>query len=222
MQTWNELFLNKDNIKLFPQTEIYRYIKKLEGTFTERPLRIWDHCCGGGRHSILVSQMGHKVYSSDISENGLTHLKMWMNKENLQTETKQADMCINPWMESFFHGVVSWDAVYHNTIANISLAIETIRKGLVEGGMFIATLMSTKSLTGNDGKEIEKNTFLPEKAVDTGVLHHYFDRDEIEQLFSSWTPLVLAEQVIEYINVEDEFWKTNPFPYTKWLVLMKR
>jgi 2-polyprenyl-3-methyl-5-hydroxy-6-metoxy-1,4-benzoquinol methylase len=222
MPTWNELFLKKENIKQFPQTEIFRYVKKLEGAFTVTPLRIWDHCCGGGRHSILASQMGHNVYSSDISENGLLHLRKWMSKEDCHLEIEQSDMCINPWKESFFHGVMSWDAVHHNTIANIAMTIETIRKSLVEGGMFIATLMSTKSLTGDNGKEVEKNTFLPEKAEDSGVLHHYFDRNEIEQVFSNWIPLILAEQVIEYINVEDEFWKTNPFPYTKWLVLMKR
>ena len=82
--------------------------------------------------------------------------------------------------------------------------------------------MPTKSLMGDNGKEIEKNTFLHEKAEDSGVLHHYFDRDEIEQVFCDWTPLILAEQVLDYINVENEFWKMNPFPYTKWLILMKR
>jgi cyclopropane fatty-acyl-phospholipid synthase-like methyltransferase len=222
MPTWNELFLNKENIKLFPQTEIYRFIKKVEGVFSDRPLRIWDHCCGGGRHSILASQMRHSVYSSDISENGLAHLKDWMAKESLLVEVEQSDMSVNPWNESFFHGVISWDAVHHNTIVNIEAAIETIRRSLVEGGMFISTLMSTKSLTGDDGEEVEKNTFLIERGADSGVLHHYFDRDEIEKVFGNWKPVVLAEQVIEYMNVEDEFWKTNPFPYTKWLVLMKR
>lgn len=222
MATWNELFLNEENVKKFPQTEIFRFIKKSEKMFEDKPLRIWDHCCGCGRHSILASQMGHNTYASDISENGLAFLKKWADKEKHQIEIKQSDMCTNPWRESFFNGVISWDAVHHNTISNIVKAIETIRLSLVEGGMFIATLMSTKSLKKSNGIEVEKNTFLPENAEDSGVLHHYFDRDEIERIFFEWTPLILAEQVIEYLNVEDEFWKTNPFPYTKWLVLMQR
>ena len=148
-------------------------------------------------------------------------MKEWMEKENLTLEIKQSDMSINPWKEHFFHGVISWDAIHHNRIANIETAIEAIRKSLITGGMFIATLMSTKSLTNDNGKEVEKKTFLNEKGEDSGVLHHYFDRDESEKVFSNYTPLVLAEQVIEYMNVENEFWKTNPFPYTKWLVLMK-
>ena len=48
MPTWNELFLKEENIKQFPQTEIYWFVKKLEGAFTDTSLRIWDHCCGGG------------------------------------------------------------------------------------------------------------------------------------------------------------------------------
>src|SRR4030042_4342792 len=141
MPSWNKLFLRNENIKLFPQTEIYRFIKKLENTFSSLPLRIWDHCCGAGRHSILITQMGHQAFSSDISENGIEYLKQWLQNEKLNGEVKLSNMCLNPWHDSFFHGVISWDAIYHNKIAEIEKAIESIRRSLVKGGLFIDTLM---------------------------------------------------------------------------------
>jgi SAM-dependent methyltransferase len=222
MATWNELFLNVDNVRLFPQTEIYKFIKKIEGIFNERPLKIWDQCCGGGRHSILISQMGHNVFSSDESENGLAYLKEWLKREKLIGEIKKCDMIINPWGNSLFHGTICWDAIHHNTIENIKKAIESIKNGLVGKGLFIATLMSTKSLGKNNGKEIEKNTFIMDKGADAGVPHHYFDQEEILKLFELWKPIVIAEQIVKYVKTEDEFWKTNPFPYTKWLILMEK
>ncbi|MCB2299343.1 hypothetical protein [Clostridium tagluense] len=37
MATWNELFLNEEFISALPQPEVYKFIKILEGIFTDRP-----------------------------------------------------------------------------------------------------------------------------------------------------------------------------------------
>ena len=73
MATWNELFMDEKFIAALPQPEVYKFVKVLEGIFTDRPLSIWDFCCGAGRHTVLISQMGHNAYGSDISENGIKH-----------------------------------------------------------------------------------------------------------------------------------------------------
>lgn len=59
MADWNELFLDNKNINVILQQEVYKFIKKIEGIFTERPLSIWDLCCGAERHTVLASKMGN-------------------------------------------------------------------------------------------------------------------------------------------------------------------
>ena len=60
--------------------------------------------------------------------------------------------------------------------------------------------------------------------IEEGVPHHYFDEDGIKRLFpdDKWEMMILAEQVVNYIEKTEEFWSFNPFRYTTWCVLVKK
>lgn len=222
MANWNELFLNKKYINTIPQQEVYKFIKKLEGIFTERPLLIWDLCCGAGRHTVLISKMGHNVYGSDISENGINHTRKWLNSEGLKAELEVSDMTVFPWDGLKFHGVICWDALHHNTIANIKKTVDIIYDNMRDRGMFMVTLLSTKGGAYGKGIEIEENTFVRDDGEEAGVPHHYFDETEIRLLFKEWKIVYLVEQISNYIEIEPNYYETNPFPYTKWGVIVKK
>jgi cyclopropane fatty-acyl-phospholipid synthase-like methyltransferase len=222
MATWNELFLNEKFIAALPQPEVYKFVKVLESIFADRPLSIWDFCCGAGRHTILMSQMGHNVYGSDISENGINHTQKWLESSGLNAILKAADMTENLYKGMNFHGAVSWDALHHNTIDNISKAVESVYESLCEGGMFMVSLLNTKSGRADlRGKEIEKNTFVREDGPEAGVPHHYFDEQGIRELFKKWKIISLVDINITYID-ENIHYLSNPFPYTKWNVIVQK
>ena len=186
MATWNELFLDERNIAALPQPEVYKFIKKLEGVFKGKVLSIWDLCCGAGRHSVLIAKMGHKVFGSDISENGIAYAERWMGNNKLKAEFRISDMTEFPWENQKFQGVICWDALHHNTIENIEKSVQNVYENLVDGGMFMVSLLSTKSGSNNKGKAIEHNTFVMEDGDEAGVPHHYFDEQEIRGLFKSF------------------------------------
>lgn len=222
MATWNELFLNEKFIAALPQPEVYKFVKIIEGVFPDRPLSIWDFCCGAGRHTVLISQMGHKVCGSDISENGINHTQKWLESNGLKASLKVADMTDNLFTGMNFHGAVSWDALHHNTIDNINKAVENVYESLCEGGMFMVTLLNTKSGRADlRGKEIEKNTFVREDGPEAGVPHHYFDEIGIRELFQKWKIVSLVDIVVNYID-ESIIYLNNPFPYTKWNVIVQK
>jgi hypothetical protein len=132
-------------------------------------------------------------------------------------------MTANPWSPNEkFHGVVCWDALHHNTLLNISKAVSILYEAMVPGGLLLLSLISTKSGTDGEGLEIERNTFVSDEGLEAGVPHHYFDRDEISSMFSKWTTVILAEVVVTYLETEKEFYNSNPFPYTKWNLLLRR
>jgi len=222
MATWNELFLNENFISALPQPEVYKFIKVLEGIFPDRPLSIWDLCCGAGRHAVLISQMGHNAYCSDISVNGINYTKKWLESSGLMANLKVADMTVNPFTGLNFHGALSWDALHHNTISNINKAVDNVYESLCEGGMFMVSLRSTKSGKADlRGKEIEKNTFVMEDGSEAGVPHHYFDEQGIRELFKKWKIISLADIDVTYIE-ENIHYLSNPFPYTKWNVIVQK
>ncbi|MBN2545143.1 MAG: class I SAM-dependent methyltransferase [Spirochaetes bacterium] len=222
MAEWDDLYLDKNYIPLIPQIEIYKFCKKLDVSFNEKPLSIWDFCCGAGRHTIFMSKLGYNVYASDSSVNGINYLKQWLQHEKIKAEVSIKDMTESPWDNIKFHGIVCWNALHHNTLDNIMKAENVIYNHTLPGGLFILNLMSTKSDYYGHGIEIEKNTFISEEGDDSGVPHHYFDYDEIKSVFNKWTFLVLSEQVSNYIETEPEYYKTNPFSYTKWNLLLKK
>lgn len=222
MAAWNELFLDEKNIAVWPQPEIYKFAKKVESIFPGERLRLWDFCCGAGRHTLMLASFGYDVYASDISENGIEITGRKLNENNLNAHLKIADMTENPFGGTTFHGVFSWDALHHNTFSNIMKDVENVYDRLEEKGLFLVNLLSTKSGGYRKGTEIEKGTYISNSGEEAGVLHHYFDEKEVRELFADWKFLILSEQVNTYIETENEFYRTNPFPYTKWNVLVQK
>lgn len=222
MAAWDELFLDEKFIAALPQPEVYKFIKVLESIFPDRPLLIWDFCCGAGRHTVLISQMGHNAYGSDISENGINHTKKWLESIGLAADLKISDMTCNPFSGTKFHGAFSWDALHHNTIDNIKKAADNVYESLYDGGMFMVSLLSTKSGKANlRGKEIEKDTYIRVDGPEAGVPHHYFDEQGIRELFGKWKIVSLAHIDAAYIE-ENIDYTMNPFPYTKWNIIVQK
>jgi 2-polyprenyl-3-methyl-5-hydroxy-6-metoxy-1,4-benzoquinol methylase len=222
MPSWDEIFKEKTFFPTYPQTEVFKFVERLESTFQTKPLNIWDHCCGTGRNSIAIADMGHRIYSSDISPNGINNLEALKGKNEYWCHTALCDMTVNPWQNTEFHGVICWDAIHHNTLTNIQTAVNTIYDSLMDGGLFMASLLSTKSGHHKKGKQIEPNTFVNNEGLESGIPHHYFDEAEIRSLFRQWKFCILSEVVVNYIETEFEFYKNNPFPYTKWNILVMK
>jgi hypothetical protein len=223
MANWNELFLDENFIAALPQPEVYKFIKALESRFPDRPLSIWDFCCGAGRHTVLISQMGHNAYGSDISVNGINHTQKWLQSNGLKATLKTADMTDKIFEGMNFHGAFSWDALHHNTIDNISKAVDIVYESLCDGGMFMVSLLSTKSRKAElRGKEIEKSTYVrDDDDFESGIPHHYFDEKGIRDLFKKWEIMSLVHIDVIYIE-EKIIHSVNPFPYTKWNVIVKK
>lgn len=224
MPTWNELFTNELYVNRFPESEVNHFINVLETLFSERPLRLWDVCCGGGRHTVAMAQRGHQVYASDNAPNALRLTQEWVSSLNLEVHLELADMTSCPWPEIDFHGAISWDSLYHNTLDNITKAVSEIHRHLLPGGLFMCTLMSTKSdsFVLGCGRQIESGTFIRDDSCDAGVPHHFYDEREVRELFRDWEYLSLAEQVINYLERGESFMEYNPFPFTKWGVLVRK
>lgn len=222
MTTWNELFRYEKNRAKAPEAEVYKFVALLEKMFSERPLRLWDLCCGAGRHTVLMAQLGHKIYASDNAPHAIELTQKWIAEMNLKAQVELADMTVCPWTEVTFHGVISWGSLPHNTRDNIWKAIDVVYHKLVPGGLFLGTLKSTKADSYGSGREIEPNTFIPDTGKEKGIVHHYSDETEIREFFKKWELLSLTEQVINYVERGENFLEYNPFPYTNWGILARK
>ncbi len=224
MATWDELFYTEKNVERIPEAEVYRVVRLLEKRFPAPVLNFWDLGCGGGRHSIAIAKLKHQVYASDNSKRGVALLSEWAKQFNLHIPTSVSEMTDTPFPGVKFHGVISWDVLQHNTLANIEKSINIIHESLLPGGMLLATIKSDKADLYGKGREIEPKTFVNDIGKEAGVPHHYFDEPGIRALFpnSQWTIKALVEQVITNVERPDKFWEYTPFRFTNWGVLMEK
>jgi ubiquinone/menaquinone biosynthesis C-methylase UbiE len=217
MDIWDSYFADEGNISRAPQIEVCEFITDLEKCFSERPLRIWDLCCGAGRNTIAVARSGHEVYASDISAKGIELTRRWIEREGLEVKTSVTDMTVCPWNDDFFHGVVCWDSLPHNTIDNISKAVEEVRRSMVPNGLFMANVMSVKSMGHHgEGREIEPYTFVNDDGHEAGIPHHFFDENRLRSLLKAWEIIVLVEQIVSYKEESNDTPRINPFSYSFW------
>ena len=224
MPDWNSLFLEAQHREPAPEAEVYRVVHLLENRFIERPLRLWDLGCGAGRHTVAMAKCGHRVFATDSAPNGVHATRQLLTQCGLVSEVEQADMSKCPWPDVTFHGVVSWDVLHHSTLDHIVLAVNGIFDRLIPGGMLLATIKSDKADLFGCGKEIEPKTFVLDTGRESGVPHHYFDKEELQVLFRhrKWETLAMTEQIIDNVVRPDKFWEYTPFRSTTWGILMRR
>ena len=222
MPSWDHLFKDERFRFRMAEADVHRFVEVLERRFDERPLRLWDLCCGAGRHTVQMARLGHDIYASDISERGIANTRDWLEREGLEARTAISDMNECPWPDKSFQGVVCWDSLHHNTLVNIKRTVEGVHDALCPGGLFLVTLASTKTDSYGTGREIEPNTYVRGEGDEEGVPHHFFSEQDVVELFQDWEILVLLDRTCDYRIRGKDFLDTNPFTYTKWGVVAQK
>ncbi len=218
MDKWKNYFVDEEDIARIPQVEVYEFVADLEKHFSKRPLRIWDICCGAGRHTVAMARIGHEVYASDGSVKAIELTRKWIEEAGLTAKTSIAEMTACPFKDILFHGIICWDSLHHNTIDNIKKTVEVVQRHVVPNGLFMANVMSVSSRAGHHGtgREIEPFTYVNEKGHEAGIPHHFFDEERLRSLLEAWEIVVMAEQVVSYKETSKDTPKINPFSYSFW------
>jgi SAM-dependent methyltransferase len=222
MPDWDELFAKGEGVKRCSERPVQDFVALIERTHVERPLRIWDLCCGAGRHTEAIAARGHDAFASDLSPTGVALTRERLARQGLKATLAVADMTVCPWAGAEFHGALSWSALHHNRLAKIRLAVDGVLRHLVPGGWFLATLKSTHADSFGVGEQIEPGTFVQSGGLESGVPHHYFDESGIRLLFREWDLSVLLERRCDYRERGAGFLEVNPFDYTAWEVLARK
>jgi SAM-dependent methyltransferase len=222
MDNWQIFFDESKILYRLPEAAIGKFIFILEEKFDERPLNIWDNCCGAGRHALYAAMCGHKAYASDGSPTAIDLTQKAFDNAKKSVDLKKSDMTSCPWPDLQFHGVIAWDALHHNVMENIQKAVNTIEGRLCPGGLFVGSLKSDKADSYGFGREIEPKTFVQDGGNEKNIPHHYFDEREVKELFKNWEIISLAEQIVNYIQRCDNYLKENPFSYTGFHFLVRK
>ncbi|HAL61886.1 MAG TPA: hypothetical protein DCP08_05695 [Chloroflexi bacterium] len=157
--------------------------------------RVWR-----GRHLLYLAKQGFEVYGTDRSAAGLTISRERLEKEGLKGILRRCDMTKVPFPDEFFDAVLSVYVLHHNTLENVGRAVGEIRRALKGGGLFFANLSGKGDYKEGKGKKIEPGTYICDSGVEAGMPHHFFTRQEVEDLLEGLEIMSLKERRAEYVS----------------------
>ncbi|MFX0105839.1 MAG: class I SAM-dependent methyltransferase [Candidatus Hodarchaeota archaeon] len=194
MPEWDEIFSEEGRVFTEPHPDIER----ITNLFKKRGFkRVLDLGCGTGRHLIYLSKKGFEVYGLDASPKALEIAKKWLSEENekaqLQLHRMEQEF---PYDNDFFDAIISIQVIHHNLMKDIIYTVNEIERILKPKGIIYITfprLGGGSKIENWKLKEIEKGTYIPEAGRERGLPHHFFNLEEINEVFSSFNLLEIYD-----------------------------
>jgi cyclopropane fatty-acyl-phospholipid synthase-like methyltransferase len=195
MPEWNKLF--KDEKFHFEEPEetltkfIDEYIK--QG-------KVLEIGCGRGRNCIYAARKGLQVTGIDISKEPLEFLKSKIEKEKINNlKLKETNMNNLPFEDSVFDAVYTVNVMNHGKIDELKKAFHESFRVLKKGGYYYMHACPEEFeqfVVNENSKEIEPHTFVDIETPDGDLIHHFFTKDEIKNIFNDF-------EIIKY-NIIDK------------------
>ena len=198
MPDWNDIFIKEGKVFLEPHEDMERIAELFKINNVQK---ILDLGCGTGRHLIYFSRKGFEIFGLDCSPRGIEIAQEWLAKEGIEVETTcQRIEHKFPYEDNFFEAIISIQVIHHNLLEDILATVKEIGRVLKKRGYIFITFPFLKANTKDDSwdlKMVEKNTFIPQKGKEQGLLHHFFSLKEIEVVFEQFE---LLENYIDDTN----------------------
>lgn len=148
--------------------------------------RILDAGCGNGRHIVFFAEQGFNVWGVDISEEAIRIADAWLNKKGLKAHLHVGDIKTLPFESQYFDVVISYGVLDHITFTDAKKALQEINRVSGKGAYVYITLRSTEDSECGRGEKVANNTFVLQEGYEKGIIQHFFDWEEIKELFKGF------------------------------------
>jgi len=187
---WNSVYGVEFGSYWYPAEEIIkfsaRYLKRRTGLDKwqekRKVKRILEAGCGNGRHVVFFQEQGYDAYGVDISSEAIELGNEWLKRKDLKTTLQVSDITKLPYDDSYFDVIVSFGVLDHIPFSEAKKAIREINRVCNTGGYLYLSLRSTESSEFGRGEKTDNNTFVLQEGYEKGIIQHFFDLKEIEEL----------------------------------------
>jgi SAM-dependent methyltransferase len=163
----------------------------------ERDLRtVLDLGCGPGRHARFLAEHGFRCWGLDASPNGIAYARETARGAGLDIAYREGPFLGLPFEDATFGCVIAWNVIYHGDGDVVREALAGIRRVLQPNGIYVGTMLSTRSPSFGRGVEVRPNTFVvPDSEDDKAHPHFYCDAPELLALHEGFDVLELRNRV---------------------------
>lgn len=144
-----------------------------------------DLGCGNGKYLVFLQKAGFKVTGVDSSPTAIKLARKMLGK---RAELFVADIYTSPIIKKKYDLVISIATIQHARKSAIKKLISRIYKSLPMNGKVFITFPRMSSLRRweifEEKKQIAPGTYIPLFGPEKGLPHSFFEKDELEKLFS--------------------------------------
>jgi SAM-dependent methyltransferase len=197
---WEERFagLGKDNVRHHYEPWLARWRALLEAS--QQP--VLDLGCGSGFDSRYLTGHGFSVIGADYCRSALTCAR------EVAPHAKRVQMDLRgdlPFANAAFQVIVANLCLHYFSWAESRMILGKIRRRLKPGGFLMARFNSKKDVHhGAVGhEEVEPGCYIVR-----GMLKHFFDGEDLRQLFNErWTIYGLEEMIVHCYGKPKVVWE---------------
>jgi SAM-dependent methyltransferase len=152
---------------------------------------VLDVGCGGGRHLRFLKERGHHPVGIDPNRTAIRAVN------NVVPDVPVHLMDLNgglPFLDETFDGILSTYAIYHGLRSTIQSTIHECLRVLRPAGLLFVHLISVRDFKYGIGPEPEPGSFVDLREGEPEAIHHFFDFDEVTQLFGDLSVLDVTHE----------------------------
>ena len=141
--------------------------------------KVLDLCCGKGRHSIYLNQLGYDVIGADLSENSIAEASKNQNK-NLNFQVHDMREKFEDKFDAIFNLFTSF-GYFENDDDNLT-ALKAMKDSLTENGFAVIDFMNVNQVIANlvpeEIKTVEGINFYIKRYVADGHIYKEIDFED--------------------------------------------
>ena len=155
--------------------------------------RLLDAGCGNGRHLVFFAEQGLESYGVDLSQTAIGMAKEWLVRKGLKAHVSVGDIAGLPFEDNYFDVIVSFGVLDHVPFAMAKGMMRELVRVLTDGGYIYLSLRSTDDAEFGRGEAVERNTYVLQKGYEQGIIQHYFDIAQIDELLTGFSVFDIEE-----------------------------
>ncbi len=181
-QVWKE-----NNWKRFTSTHIKKVLPIIKENKAKRILDLACGPCLGG--AFLLKEKGFNVFGFDASKTAIRKCSEKLEEKKLLIGNMYEKL---PYENDFFDCVICFQAINHGTLKEIRNCFSEISRILKKDGLFFVSCglrnifkKETKNIFVNEvdnekwSYSEKDNTFTPITGMEKGILHYFFEENEL-------------------------------------------